>query len=287
LLDTVDAVPGDGVALDAQGNTTLRAAVMEANAVAGDDTITLPAGTFAFSLPGAGETQARSGDLNITDRTGRLTITGAGVGSTTIDAAGIERAVQVHRGAALTLSGVTITGGIAGGIKNFGHLVIHESSISGNTATGKGGGILNRAVGGHFVAAVEISNSEIRDNRVLNGNGGGIYNIAIGHATASVTISGSTIADNHAHGGAGVYNYANSGNGVARIEISDSTIRGKHAAGWGGGVYNYAERNSAVAETTISTSTLKSAGRVSGAGQLMISVTTRDSSTPVSFWSRP
>ena len=33
--DTVDATPGDGVAEDAEGNTSLRAAVMEANALGG------------------------------------------------------------------------------------------------------------------------------------------------------------------------------------------------------------------------------------------------------------
>jgi len=257
FLDAVDAVPGDGVALDAEGRTTLRAAVMEANAVAGDDTITLPAGTYSFSLPGSGETQARSGDLNITDRSSRLTIIGAGADSTTIDAAGIERAFQVHRQAWLTLSRVTITGGIAGAIKNFGHLVILESSISGNTATTKGGGILNRAAGGSYVAAVEVTNSSIQGNRVLHGNGGGIYNTALGQATASVTITGSTIADNIAHDGGGVFNYAVRNNGVARIEITDSTIRGNQAAGWGGGVFNYALLDSAVAATTISRSTLE------------------------------
>ena len=44
--DTMDANPGDGIAADADGNTSLRAAVMEANSLAGDDTINLPAGTY-------------------------------------------------------------------------------------------------------------------------------------------------------------------------------------------------------------------------------------------------
>ena len=42
--DTMDANPGDGIAADADGNTSLRAAVMEANSLADDDTINLPAG---------------------------------------------------------------------------------------------------------------------------------------------------------------------------------------------------------------------------------------------------
>ena len=43
--DTMDANPGDGIAADADGNTSLRAAVMEANSLAGDDTINLPVAT--------------------------------------------------------------------------------------------------------------------------------------------------------------------------------------------------------------------------------------------------
>ena len=41
--DTMDANPGDGIAADA--DKLLRAAVMEANSLAGDDTINLPVAT--------------------------------------------------------------------------------------------------------------------------------------------------------------------------------------------------------------------------------------------------
>src|SRR5216684_4826120 len=51
--DTVDANPGDGLAQDSAGNTSLRAAIMEANALHGADTIQLPAGTYFLSIPGA------------------------------------------------------------------------------------------------------------------------------------------------------------------------------------------------------------------------------------------
>jgi hypothetical protein len=43
--DAVDAAPGDGVRAAASSLCTLCAAVMEANALAGADTIQLPAGT--------------------------------------------------------------------------------------------------------------------------------------------------------------------------------------------------------------------------------------------------
>ena len=64
--DTVDANPGDGVAEDASGNTSLRAAIMEANALAGADTIYLGADATTTSL--VPDSMTASGDLDIRRR---------------------------------------------------------------------------------------------------------------------------------------------------------------------------------------------------------------------------
>ena len=53
--DTVDANPGDGIAADASGYCSLRAAIMEANALAGMDTIVLPGGIFTLTIEGIQE----------------------------------------------------------------------------------------------------------------------------------------------------------------------------------------------------------------------------------------
>ena len=55
VVDTVDVDPGDGVAADVDGNTSLRAAVMESNALPGNNTITLPAGNYSFTITGTQE----------------------------------------------------------------------------------------------------------------------------------------------------------------------------------------------------------------------------------------
>jgi CSLREA domain-containing protein len=69
--DTVDAAPGDGVCGDTAGTCTLRAAIMESNALGGGgQTITLPAGTYTLTVPGTGEDAAATGDLDITTREG-------------------------------------------------------------------------------------------------------------------------------------------------------------------------------------------------------------------------
>ena len=117
--DEIDTNVGNNVVDTASGNITLRAAIMEANAHDGDDVINLPAGTYTLSLPGADDT-AVAGDLDITDN---LTIVGSGANATIIDAASIDRVLEVLANATLTISGVTISGG---------------------SVSGRGGGIYNR-----------------------------------------------------------------------------------------------------------------------------------------------
>ena len=50
-IDQVDANPGDGICDTGTDECTLRAAVMEANASPGSDTILLPAGDYPLVLP--------------------------------------------------------------------------------------------------------------------------------------------------------------------------------------------------------------------------------------------
>src|SRR3990172_8219355 len=57
-IDAVDAVPGNGVCATAGSVCTLRAAIQEANALAGDNTITVPGGTYTLTIAGTGEDAA-------------------------------------------------------------------------------------------------------------------------------------------------------------------------------------------------------------------------------------
>ncbi|HYV66156.1 MAG TPA: CSLREA domain-containing protein, partial [Myxococcales bacterium] len=95
--DAVDVSPGDGVCATADGSCTLRAAIQEANALAGADTVVLPAGTYLLTLAGAGEDGAATGDLDIT---GDLIIAGAGAASTVVDGNGLDRVFHVDPAAA-------------------------------------------------------------------------------------------------------------------------------------------------------------------------------------------
>ena len=77
----------------ADGDCSLRGAISVANADPGNDyAITLPEGTFAFSLAGSGEDNNATGDL---DLSGNITLNGAGAMSTTIDANQRDRGLHV------------------------------------------------------------------------------------------------------------------------------------------------------------------------------------------------
>jgi CSLREA domain-containing protein len=93
-VDEIDAAPGDGNCISTpSGQCTLRAAIMEANALAGDDTINLPAGIYTLTLAGVNEDAGLTGDLDITST---VTIEGAGAESTVIDANALDRRRKYH-----------------------------------------------------------------------------------------------------------------------------------------------------------------------------------------------
>jgi CSLREA domain-containing protein len=73
FTDTPDTAPGDGICADTNGGCSLRAAIMEANALEPGSSITLPSGSFYIDLVGAPEDAATSGDLDITNS---MTISG-------------------------------------------------------------------------------------------------------------------------------------------------------------------------------------------------------------------
>src|SRR3954452_12235444 len=95
------------------GDCSLREAIVAANGSAGADTISVPAGHYVLTIGGSSENLAATGDLDILDD---VTITGAGAGSTIVDAGGdngvLDRVFDVNAfTATATISNLTITGG--------------------------------------------------------------------------------------------------------------------------------------------------------------------------------
>lgn len=262
LADNPDAAPGNGTCADRGGGCTLRAAIMEANALAGANTIVLLADTYHLTRAGADEDAASTGDLDIT---GALTISGASPATTIIDASDSgDRVFQILHGAHVTISGMTMSGGtnfyalagIAGGIYNSGVLDITNCVIEDNEASSTAGGIYNKG-------QLLITNSIIRHNAAQKG--GGIYNAGTLTLTTS-TISSNTVTGN----GGGIYNGGTAsidastivmntadylGGGIdteGRVRVTNSTVAGNSAAHSGGGIsFTYHAANSQITNTSI------------------------------------
>ncbi|MFN8557100.1 MAG: hypothetical protein U0531_07020, partial [Dehalococcoidia bacterium] len=126
LTNDQDAAPGNGVCATAGAVCSLRAAVMEANALPGADTVTVPAGLIDLSAGGngaAGEDGALTGDLDLNSS---MTIQGAGVSATFVGRVS-DRVIHVRNGAQVTLRDLTICEGFAPGTGRLGGGILIEA----------------------------------------------------------------------------------------------------------------------------------------------------------------
>jgi CSLREA domain-containing protein len=221
VTDQVDDNPGDGSCHTASNTCTLRAAVQEANALAGADTILLTRNeTYALSIDGNGEDAAATGDLDLTgevllDAPGPATIANA-----EIQGGMIDRVLDVLAGAEVTLQNIDITTGFSdqgGGIQIAGTATVYVNhcNVTDNFA-GAGGGILNSG-------ELHVEDSAIGYN---NGGffGGGIY------TAGPTTLVDVSLAKNEAfppYFGGGIYM-----DGAADVLMNNVTV----ALNDGGGI---------------------------------------------------
>jgi len=215
-IDAIDAVPGNGSCATATGACTLRAAVQEANAHAGPDVVTMPAGLFLLALAGAGEDAAATGDLDVIDP---LEIDGAGRETTVIDGLGADRVLH-SSASALTLRDMTVRNGFVagpgGGLygtpgtvtiervrfernvattggalwQDDGALTISDGVFHANIASGGDGG----ALGFNGTGSLVVTNTEF----TTNGSAGGGAGALTSASTGAVTLTGCTFSSNFA-----------------------------------------------------------------------------------------
>lgn len=238
----------DGVC---DADCSLREAITAANASAGADTITVPAGTYTLSIAGTGEDANASGDLDITDD---LTINGAGNTATIIDGADIDRVLEVRPGATVAIDEVTIQNGkpnaSGGGILNHDTLTLTNSTITSNTGLDFGGGIFNADTltianstvnsnettgfnlsgggGGIFTQGTLTATGITVNNNTTLGRGGGIYNL-----DQTLAMTNSTISTNTALNGGGIFNR------FGTVNLIHMTLTGNTATDNGGGIWNF------------------------------------------------
>jgi outer membrane protein assembly factor BamB/DNA-binding MarR family transcriptional regulator len=154
---------------------------------------------------------------------------------------------------------------IGGGICNMGSLTLNSFTISGNSATWSGGGIINwggadmilnsgtitgnsATYGGGFYnkysAIIDHTSITVND---ASSTGGGIHN----EGSATLTIIHSNISGNNASiTGGGIHN-----EGVATLNINYSTITENSASSKGGGIYNYDSTDVTMKNTNIHNNT--------------------------------
>jgi CSLREA domain-containing protein len=270
---TADVVGGDG-------KCSLREAISAANtdsgsglpgecpAGSGADTITLPAGTYTLFIAGAREDQNTTGDLDLRSN---ITLTGAGAASTTIDAAGLDRVIDIPVDtASVRIEGVTLAGGRApdgtpgsngmpgadsstpgtngglsrggigqagedgGGVRNAGTLTLAAFMVTGNRAGtgGRGGDAAHGGAGGPGADG----GPSLAGGGGGGGSGGGISStgplaVIDGAVTANSAGAGGASGDAATAGAGGNATAAGTSGGAGGNSGSNSGGRGGHGGG--------------------------------------------------------
>ncbi|MCB0130062.1 MAG: hypothetical protein KDD78_04410, partial [Caldilineaceae bacterium] len=311
--DSEDITKGDGQCHDGLdtpvNNCSLRAAIQEANALAGADEIVLPAGIYLLTIPGLDEDAGAVGDLDIT-ASEPLTITGSGRSVTIIDAGGspddgIDRVLDVAGGAGpVYLSDLTLRNGgesaytvDGGGLRIGGEAAVTavRMTVTQNSATGVGHGgglfvgsgaylellesnvLTNTVEDGDFSAISNDGTIVIRDSTVA-GNAGGGYNGAVGNF-GSMTFDGSTYAYNggpiHSWDSLNSVNSTFSSNDGDAIHLGGGSIATLSfttiAANTGAGIFFDEGTTAYVDQVLLSGNGQNCAGAVSASGQFNLS----------------
>lgn len=185
-----------------------------------------------------------------------LTIEGPGRDQLILDANGVSRIFELAEGVSVTLSDMTISGGLTsdrGGaifMQPSSNLTMRDCRLAGNRATIHGGAILND--GGTLTMTncslegnlADINGGAIHnfgsaaktnlDNVVLEGNRAGVSGGGVLNFEGIVTLKNSNIRNNQAENGGAVYN-------LGTLTVDNSLFESNQATFNGGGIYNIAE----------------------------------------------
>lgn len=211
----------------ANGNCTLREAVIAANTDApvdacpagfGADTITLPAGTFTLSLAGTGENAAATGDLDIVDD---LNLVGDSTDTTIIDVAGLDRAFEVFPDPVVAMSRLSITNA-AGSTAGVAIRIVGTSSLSLTLVR-----ISNSVGTSPAVYVTTGTNLSLVATRIEDNAGGGLYT----QPSTTTTIRNSVFSGNSNSSGGAILN-------SGELTVVNSTFSGNTADFNGGAIIN-------------------------------------------------
>jgi parallel beta-helix repeat protein len=213
--------------LDDGSAGSLRWAVAQANANAGDDTINFGDGSASGGtnfLDGTAHTIALTGtQLELTDTTRETTITGPVANLLSISGGGLSRVLQVDGLVTASISGVTITNGDAGngyggGLFNLGTTTLNNCTVSSNSA-GYGGGVYGSAA-----STTTLTDCTVSGNSAVYA--GGLESLGTLKLTRCA-VSNNSVTQ---HGG-GLENY------LGTVTLTDCVVSGNTSTYGGGGLY--------------------------------------------------
>ena len=249
FADLPDLDPGNGrIDTGTSGIVTLRAAIMESNALGGSAQIDLPAGNIIVYSP-----LFVSADIEIK---------GLAADQTTVSGSS-SRIFEIASDGRLKIASVTLSGGNTVGnggavLVTGGSFAAQNSVIHGSSATGNGGAIAS------VQGSVRLTSSTLVNNIALQGG-------AIHNDRGSLTIDSSTVSGNQAGSTAGAI-YNSSG---GHIHIFSSTIAFNTATSGPAGISNAGRvdvANTILANNRTSGSIFETAGPFVSQGYNLVDV---------------
>jgi len=241
-LDMSDANLNDGRCETASEVCSLRAAIEQSNILPGPDKVTIPAGEYVMTLDAVDEDEAAMGDWDITDD---LLISGAGADQTLLNANGLDRVIDVHNSANVSVEKLTIVNGDSGsqgggGIRiNSSFTIIGATPVvllkdliiknnSSSQTSGGGGGVFNSP------HSILIFDNTLINNNYTAGSGGGIYVSGVAQFRNNTIVS----LNNSDSFGGGIYTYnVNSNINKGSLRIQQTSIQKNYSAQSGGGLF--------------------------------------------------
>ena len=213
---------------------SLREAISAANAAAGADTVTMPAGTYTLTIANGGGTNEDNNATGDLDINGPTTLTGAGAASTIIQA-GTTNANGIDKVLAFNPFCTTaVTSSLADVTVRFGRNT-QPPSAPDFSYTGGGMDVCNTSAGGFA-----MTNTTVTDNNATTGYGGGINFDSVAPANGAFSITGGAATNNRTSSAASVLKNGGGINLFAdqhAVNITNTVISGNTAALEGGGIY--------------------------------------------------
>jgi hypothetical protein len=208
--------------------------VLLANADLGPETVTINFDSTVFSAATSHTISLTQGVLEFTPRpNASTTVQGPGSGVLVIAAQSPSKALLIDSTASATVSGATITGGLAstagGAIVNNGLLSLNSCSISGNGVLNTNGGAIYNP-GSLSLSNCTVSSNTTSSSLAGQGGGGAIY------STGSLSVTNSTFSQNSASATSGTNGVGGAIDAFGVLSVTGGSFSQNTATNAGGAI---------------------------------------------------